>query len=300
VFTTCLINDPIFSGTGYYEDNSNPVSFFTSPPNPDTERVITIYAYFRECVEVTKTVAPVGGGSIAFSPLGTCGANHFYGAISSVSPPFSDDGTNVVITATPAPGYTFDHWDGDLTGTTNPQTLLVDAPKAVTAYFTSTTAYNLATGVDPLGSGSVTLSPPGGSYVPDTVVEVTAVPGGPYDFDHWEGDLGGSTNPQSLTMDSDKSVTAFMVTPPPPVVESQYAACRVVGSYLFIADQANSKLKIYNVGTPTSPSLVAQLVLDNPPTDLELINTTLAIAAGDNVYFVTIDDITNPQLAAAY
>ena len=59
--------------------------------------------------------------------------------------------------------------------------------------------------------GTVTLNPPGGSYASDTVVTLTAV-ADPCDpcaaFSEWQGDLTGSTNPDTITMSSDKTVTA--------------------------------------------------------------------------------------------
>jgi uncharacterized repeat protein (TIGR02543 family) len=62
--------------------------------------------------------------------------------------------------------------------------------------------------IEPEGAGSVILNPPGGYYFPGTVVTVTANAAGGYAFDHWSGDLTGSNNPETITMDSDLIVTA--------------------------------------------------------------------------------------------
>jgi len=58
------------------------------------------------------------------------------------------------------------------------------------------------------GSGSV--SPPGGSYVEDAVVDLVATPSFGWIFSQWLGnDIDGSTNPsESIIMNDDKSVTA--------------------------------------------------------------------------------------------
>ncbi len=47
----------------------------------------------------------------------------------------------------------------------------------------------------------------GGSYASGDTATVTATPNGGYHFTSWSGDLSGSANPASLTMDSDKSVS---------------------------------------------------------------------------------------------
>jgi len=44
-------------------------------------------------------------------------------------------GTSVELEAFADPGWTFDHWSGDLTGDTNPDTIIMDDSKEVTAHF---------------------------------------------------------------------------------------------------------------------------------------------------------------------
>jgi len=64
-----------------------------------------------------------------------------------------------------------------------------------------------------VGDGNVTVSPESAdlTYAEGTVVTLTAEPGDGYRFDSWGGDLSGSTNPETLTMDSDKSVSALFL-----------------------------------------------------------------------------------------
>ena len=47
-----------------------------------------------------------------------------------------EDGTHVRLKAVSAPGYLFDSWSGDLSGTANPAIIVVDCNKSVTANFT--------------------------------------------------------------------------------------------------------------------------------------------------------------------
>ena len=68
------------------------------------------------------------------------------------------------------------------------------------------TQYTLTTNT--VGQGSITLNPTGGTYNEGTVVTLTANPASGWQFDGWSGDLSGSTNPTTITMDSAKSVTA--------------------------------------------------------------------------------------------
>lgn len=65
-----------------------------------------------------------------------------------------------------------------------------------------------------VGSGSITLNPPGGSHVSGTTVTVTAMPAPGYMFTGWGGALSGTGNPTSILMDDNKSLTAnFEVDP---------------------------------------------------------------------------------------
>jgi C1A family cysteine protease/predicted secreted protein len=75
--------------------------------------------------------------------------------------------------------------------------------------------YQLDTEVNPAGAGNVVANPSPdcgvGGYEPDTTVYLTANPNPGWQFTVWSGDASGSTNPTSLTMDSNKSVTAHFV-----------------------------------------------------------------------------------------
>jgi uncharacterized repeat protein (TIGR02543 family) len=144
----------------------------------------------------TLTTATSGSGSITRSPNAST-----YTA-----------GTVVSLTATPASGYTFSGWSGDLTGTTNPASITMNANKSVTATFTSTTTTNYTLSTSVTGSGSISLSPSGGTYASGTVVTVTATAGSGATFSGWSGDLSGSTNPTTITMNANKSIGATFTT----------------------------------------------------------------------------------------
>ncbi|MBI4761641.1 MAG: choice-of-anchor Q domain-containing protein [Chloroflexota bacterium] len=75
--------------------------------------------------------------------------------------------------------------------------------------------YTLTTYINP-GGGNVTVPAqtcPGG-YTAGSVIQLTAAPNAGFIFSNWSGDASGSTNPVSVTMNANKSVTAnFKATP---------------------------------------------------------------------------------------
>ena len=56
--------------------------------------------------------------------------------------------------------------------------------------------------------GSVAMNPPGGAYLSNTVVTLTATPTGGWSFLYWQGDANGSSPSVNVTMTSAKSVHA--------------------------------------------------------------------------------------------
>ena len=141
------------------------------------------------------------------------------------------DGQVVTLTANPDPGWIFSSWSGDLTGATNPETLTMDGDKAVTATFTEIT-HTLS--VSTVGSGTVTLDPDKLQYSDGEVVTLTANPDPGWIFSSWSGDLTGSINPETLTMTSNKAVTAtFAVTSP--IISDDFDQCTLdTGVWTFV------------------------------------------------------------------
>ncbi|MFD2561685.1 InlB B-repeat-containing protein [Aquimarina rubra] len=118
-----------------------------------------------------------------------------------------DDGTSVILTATPDAGYQFDGWSGDASGTTNPLTITMDADKTVTALFSAIQRTLTITATN--GSVTTNPNPTNGTYDDGTSVVLTATPDAGYQFDGWSGDASGTTNPLTITMDADKTVTGL-------------------------------------------------------------------------------------------
>ncbi len=59
-----------------------------------------------------------------------------------------------------------------------------------------------------VGSGAVVKNPDQATYNEGTTVELTATPAAGWDFAGWTGDITGTANPVTVTMDANKTVTA--------------------------------------------------------------------------------------------
>ena len=119
--------------------------------------------------------------------------------------PAYDHGTNVDLTAVPATGYHFTAWSGDATGAANPLAVSMVVNKTITASFAINT-YTLT--VNTAGSGTVARNPDQPTYNHGTSVELTATPAPGWRLAAWSGDASGTTNPLTVSMDANKSITA--------------------------------------------------------------------------------------------
>jgi hypothetical protein len=112
--------------------------------------------------------------------------------------------------------WRFDRWSGSATGPDNPVRVRMDADKTLTAHFEVvpvetpiTPIYHLTVSIEPPGGGTVEG---GGSYKcsPDhpCQADLRATASEGWQFDEWDGDLRGSSNPATVRMDANKTVTA--------------------------------------------------------------------------------------------
>ncbi len=160
------------------------------------------------------------------------------------------EGSIVELTATADPGWTFTGWSGDAAGSTNPLSVTMDGNKSITATFTQDT-YTLS--VVAAGSGSVSKNPDQPNYNSGTMVQLTATADPGWTFTGWSGDAAGSTNPLSVTMSSNKNITATFT-------QNTYTLSVVAsgsGSVSKNPDQPN-----YNSGTVVQLTATADAGLD--------------------------------------
>lgn len=179
-------------------------------------------------------------------------------------------GTKVTIRAIPDTNYRFIHWGDDASGTNNPITITMDSDKSIKANFIR--QYKLT--IKATQGGITTPSP--GTYLYDkgTNMTITAIPDDYYIFNGWSGNLSGRTNPSSITMDSDKSITAnFRLIYPPSNFTGQKVLNRSLlqGEYINVLKwQANPnneginiiKYRIYKIEGGVQ-NLLVELSSDN-------------------------------------
>lgn len=117
-----------------------------------------------------------------------------------------DSDKNVTVTATPNSGYTFVNWTvngtevsakADYMFALTENTNLV-ANFKIKTYTLKVTAQN----------GTVSKNPEQQTYNHGEKVVMTAKSANGYEFSSWSGDANGSTNPLTVSMDSDKNITA--------------------------------------------------------------------------------------------
>ena len=181
------------SGAGWYFDHWEGDLEGSEPTNPELvinlDAKKTVTAVFGT-TNFLLNIALQGEGTVTRSPEKTA-YNH---------------GETVALTATPAVGWLFDHWEGDLASGAAEETITVDTNKNVTAVFVKE-IYTITTAN--VGMGMVGLSPQKTGYTYGEQVEVSVAPMSGWLFDHWEGDLNGTEMTKTITIDGNKTVTAF-------------------------------------------------------------------------------------------
>jgi len=120
-----------------------------------------------------------------------------------------ENGTFVRLTAIPGSDSEFQGWTGDLVSSENPDSIIVNGHMQVTAIFKDPLYYTIAYWIN--GRGRVDMNPPGGTYPEQALITLTAVPDPGWMFDSWGINLSGSQNPETLLMDSNKSISVKFV-----------------------------------------------------------------------------------------
>ncbi|MBN2098338.1 MAG: hypothetical protein JW753_01950 [Dehalococcoidia bacterium] len=173
-------------------DPSQTMVTFAMGDDPDNNRHITANFVQSDLrYSLAAAIEPSGGGSIEFSEAHPPGGY------------LVND--NVSVYAKAGTGYVFSHWTGDLAGTDNPRTVLVNDNRSIVAIFNPTVAVYCS----PTIGGSVVLEPESSNgYAVGKEVTITAKAAKGYRFDYWEGDLSGSKKSVTVYVDVPLTVTA--------------------------------------------------------------------------------------------
>ncbi len=161
------------------------------------------------------TVSAIGAGSgVVTSDPGSLNCVASSGVVGGDCTAFFASGENVTLAATASTGSRFVGWSGNCSS----GAVTVSSPMTCTAEFEPAARYQLTTAVVPAAGGSVTVSPTSadGFYFESTEIQLPAVPGSGFTFAGWSGDLTGTENPQSITMNAARSVTANFTALQPP------------------------------------------------------------------------------------
>ena len=140
----------------------------------------------------TLSVDIVGSGSVVNDPDQV---TYVYGSL-------------VDLSAVADLGWTFSHWSGDLSGSVNPESVVMDGDKSVTAHFTQD-YYTLTS--DTVGNGTLTIVPAQEDYIYGDIINLDATADIGWSFSHWSVDLDGENSNESIFMNSNKHVIANFI-----------------------------------------------------------------------------------------
>lgn len=119
-----------------------------------------------------------------------------------------EKGEQVQVTASAKEHWVFTGWGGDYSGTSNSATIKMDNDKSLTALFEKK-EYALTINIEGEGEVEETLvNVKAADYPAKSVVQLTAIPAGGWEFTGWSGALSGEENPATVTVTSSISVTA--------------------------------------------------------------------------------------------
>jgi hypothetical protein len=196
--------DSSFSFGGWSGDVTSSSSTITFTINSNKNVIAT----FNTLYTLTVTKSGSGTGTVSSYPSGiSCGIACSYQFIPD---------TSVTLTATPDSSSTFGGWSGDTNSISTTTTITMNSNKNVTATF-NILLYTLTVTKAGSGTGTVTSNPSGINcdticsyqFTSGTNVTLTATPGSSSVFGGWSGAVIGTNTTTTITMDSDKSVTAI-------------------------------------------------------------------------------------------
>ena len=236
--------------------------------------------------KLTVGVSPTGSGTVALDPL-----KENYACDEPVT-----------LTPVPATGYRFDHWSGDLSGTANPGTLVMNATKNVTAHFVADTQYTVTVSANPAGAGTVTKSPDKPAYSAGESVTLTATPSLGNMFTNWGGNASGTTNPLTVVVNGNLTIVGNFAAAPTHTLTTTPVGS---GSISRVPDKT-SYLHGESVTLTAVPNANASFIgwggaltgATNPTTIIMDADKAVTATFADNIYTLTLSPGENGSIQA--
>lgn len=217
--------------SGWFDDGANVIASVTTPwSGPTNTRYV--------CTGWTGTgsVPPLGGGppvSFTITQASSITWNwktQYYLTVKTDPPGITtipgegwyDAPATATLTAPTVTNYQFSYWDVDGTSRgngVNPIGVTMNAPHTATAHYTPQGQSYTLTIITTAG-GTTNPVPGSYTYIANSTVQVSALPNLGYTFNHWELDSinVGSTNPYTVTMNMNHTLTAIFTAIPPPQI----------------------------------------------------------------------------------
>ena len=126
--------------------------------------------------------------------------------------------------AVPTLGWQIGSWTGTSNDSSTANTNSLTMPYMDHTATVNYTQIEYTLAVNVVGNGTVDKSPNQATYYYNDVVQLMANPATDYIFSGWSGDLNGSTNPGTLVIDGNMSVTATFTQLPPTLVCESFNA----------------------------------------------------------------------------
>ena len=117
--------------------------------------------------------------------------------------------TTLRLTAVPDDGWQFSRWEGALSGSQNPDTLVVEEETVLTAVFEQDASELFTLELIVEGQGFIEAVPDKLEYTAGEEVSLSATADSGWEFSEWQGDLSGNQNPETIIMNSDKQISSI-------------------------------------------------------------------------------------------
>jgi hypothetical protein len=209
-------------------------------------------------------------------------------------------GANITLTATASNGWYFANWSGDASGAINPLLVTMNSDLVITGNFLPFPVYSVALATN--GQGSINLSPPGGSYLSNTLVTATATPATGWVFVAWSGITNTSVNPVSFNVNTNVALGGTFAQLPAFDVQPASVTNKVTSSVSF-SGHANGDAPLsyqwfFSGGSIPSVTTNATLALTNVSTGQSgnywLVATNAYGMATSHIASLTLTNFSGP------